>query len=159
MLILVAIIYYINIDKSDYVYLEDRKSYIIKEADNTFLDKYLSNKKTMVVFTASWCKYCVEEQEELNTFIKENKDKKIIIVSHDKNYEDLEKYLKDNNFNWFVILDKDKTIREHIDPGSSGIPSTYLLDKKKSIISMHKGTLTKDEFNTFFNEEMNVDIY
>ena len=50
-----------------------------------------------------------------------------------------------------VILDPEKTIRENIDPGSNGIPSSYLLDKEGKIINFHKGKLTKDQFISFFN--------
>lgn len=139
--------------KSDYVYLKDRQACMVQAADINYLDEYYGNENTMVVFSASWCKYCVEEQDELNNFIKNNPEKKVIIVSHDKTYEDLDKYLKDNNFNWFVIFDKDKTIREHIDPGSTGIPCAYLLDKNGKIIGFNKGAMTETEFLQFYNNE------
>lgn len=140
-----------NTASPEYVYLTNRESYIIHNVSNNFLDDYYGNEKTMIIFSASWCKYCVEEQEQLNSFITNNPDKKIIIVSHDKSYEELENYLKINNFNWFVIYDKDKTIRNHIDPGSSGIPSSYLLDKDGEIIGYSKGKKTESEFLKFYN--------
>lgn len=142
--------------KLKYVYLKDRESYIIQNVDDNFLNEYYNNENTMVVFTASWCKYCVEEQNELNNFIINNPDKKIVIVSHDKTYEDLENYLKTNNFNWFVIFDKDKTIRQHIDPGSNGIPSTYLLNKNGNIIGFSIGKKNEIEFLQFYNNEINI---
>lgn len=140
-----------NIEHSEYIYFNDRESYIIDNVSNNFLDNYYGREKTIIVFSASWCKYCVEEQEELNNFITNNPEKKIIIVSHDKSYEELENYLKINNFNWFVIYDKDKTIRNHIDPGSSGIPSSYLLDGQGKIIGYSKGKKTESEFLKFYN--------
>lgn len=143
-------------NKSDYIFSKDRQSYIIQNADENFLNNYYGNENTMVVFSASWCKYCVEEQNDLNNFIKNNPDKKVIIVSHDKTYEDLEKYLKTNNFNWFIIFDKDKTIREHIDSGSKGIPSSYLLNKKGKIIGFTKGVMTESEFLQFYNNEIYI---
>lgn len=149
----------ISLEKSQtfkYVYLNDRENYIIQNVDNSFLDDYYNDENTMVVFTASWCKYCVEEQNELNNFIINNPDKKVIIVSHDKTYEDLENYLKTNNFNWFVIFDKDKTIRNHIDPGSNGIPSTYLLNKSGKMIGFSIGTKNENEFLQFYNNEINI---
>lgn len=142
--------------KCDYVYLNNRTSYQINIADENFLNKYYGNKKTMVIFMASWCKYCNEEKDALNEFIQNNPDKKIIVVSHDKNYDDINNFLKENNFNWFVILDKDKTIRNNIDPGANGIPSAYLLDRRGNIIGYKRGELTKDEFLPFYNNEINI---
>jgi|GEM_PF-1876150 len=142
--------------KSDYIYLKDRVNYIIQTADENFLNNYYGNDNTMVVFSASWCKYCVEEQNELNNFINNNPEKKVLVVSHDKTYEDLDKYLKDNNLNWFVIFDKDKTIRQNIDPDVNGIPSTYLLNKNGKIIGYSKGVKTETEFLQFYNNEINI---
>lgn len=144
-------------NKSDYIFLKDRENYIIQNVDNNFLDNYYGNENTMVIFSASWCKYCVAEQNELNNFIQNNPDKKVIIVSHDKTYEDLDNYLKTNNFNWFVIFDKDKTIRQHIDPDVNGIPCAYLLNKNGKIIGFAKGEMTESEFLQFYNNE--IDIY
>jgi len=162
-LLMVAVpiaIYCINKDvfkKSDYIYLKDRTSYTIQNVDGNFLNNFYGNSNTMVIFMASWCSHCVDEKNELNNFIKNNPDKKVIIVSHDHTYEALEKYLKDSDLNWFVIFDKDKTIRKHIDPGTDGIPSAYLLDKNGKIIGFSKGIRTEVEFNQFYNNE--IDIY
>jgi len=144
-------------NNSNYVYLQDRKSYIIRTVSEKFLENYYGNEKTMIVFSASWCKYCVEEQNDLNNFIVNNPETKVIIVSHDDSYESLENYLKTNNFNWFVIFDKEKTIRQHIDPNVNGIPCEYLLDKSGKIIGFSKGAKTEEEFVQFYNNE--IDIY
>ncbi len=135
----------------DITIAKNRKSYVISE------DKNLSNftnkdDKTLVVFWATWCSYCVDEAQALNEYISFNPYKSIIIVSHDNNKDDLKNYLEENGYNWFVILDSEKTIRENLEPGSTGIPSSYLLDKDGKIINFHKGKLTTDEFASFFNE-------
>jgi thiol-disulfide isomerase/thioredoxin len=160
LIIVPILLYYFknNIFKiSDYIYLKNRDNYIVENVDANFLNNYYGNENTMLVFSASWCKYCVKEQDALNSFIENNPDSKVIIISHDKTYEDLINYLNDNSFNWFVIFDKDKTIRNNIDPGSSGIPSTYLLDKNGKIIGYSKGPKTEEEFLQFYNNE--IDIY
>lgn len=135
----------------DITIAKNRKSYVISE------DKNLSNftnkdDKTLIVFWATWCSYCVDEAEALNEYISSNPYKSIIIVSHDNNKDDLKNYLEENGYNWFVILDSEKTIRENLEPGSTGIPSSYLLDKDGKIINFHKGKLTTNEFASFFNE-------
>lgn len=127
-----------------------RKSYVITEDKNLY--NHLNDKEnTLVIFWATWCSYCLDESNDLNEYIKENPYKSIIVVSHDDNKDDVKNYLEENGYNWFVILDSEKTIRENIDPGSKGIPSSYLLDKEGKIINFHKGKLTKDQFISFFN--------
>jgi thiol-disulfide isomerase/thioredoxin len=132
--------------------LKNRQNYVIEEVTNKFLSNYLTEDKNLIIFSASWCKYCVEEQDELDKFIKSNPTKNIIIVSHDHNKSDLENYLTKNNLNWFTIFDKDKTIRENIDPGSKGIPSAYLLDKNGKILNTHNGKMDFQQFTDFFNQ-------
>ncbi len=135
--------------------LKSINNYSIHTADDTFLDKYIDkNNNTLVVFWSSLCSHCLNEAEELNNFIvSNNTNLKIIIVSHDYEYSDLEEYLKEHNYNWNVILDTDKTIRNHIDPGASGIPASYLLNKNGEIINYYKGELNFDEFTKFINLE------
>lgn len=156
-LIVIAIftILYVKTDifkrNKDITIAKNRKSYVISE------DKNLSNftnkdDKTLIVFWATWCSHCVDEAEALNEYISSNPYKSIIIVSHDNNKDDLKNYLEENGYNWFVILDSEKTIRENLEPGSTGIPSSYLLDKDGKIINFHKGKLTTNEFASFFNE-------
>ena len=129
---------------------KSRTSYVITEDKNLYNN--LNDKdNTLIIFWATWCHYCVEESNDLNEYIKNNPYKSIIVVSHDDNKDEVKNYLEENGYNWFVILDPEKTIRENIDPGSNGIPSSYLLDKEGKIINFHKGKLTKDQFISFFN--------
>ncbi len=138
----------------NYVQTNKRESSIIKMADNTYLDSYISKKKnTLVIFWASWCPSCKMESEALNNFILKQPNIPVIIVSHDKDYETLNNYLNINNYNWFVILDSEKTIREHIAPNTSGIPCAYLINTNGNIINYYKATFTEDMFLKFYNLE------
>ena len=130
---------------------KSRKNYIITDDKN--LSNYINkDEKTLVIFWATWCSYCLEESNELNEYIKSNPYKSIIVVSHDDNKDDVVNYLEENGYNWFVILDPEKTIRENIDPGSSGIPSSYLLNSDMNILNFHKGKLSIEQFVSFYNE-------
>lgn len=130
---------------------KSRKNYII--TDDKKLSNYINkDEKILVIFWATWCSYCLEESNELNEYIKSNPYKSIIVVSHDDNKDDVVNYLEENGYNWFVILDPEKTIRENIDPGSSGIPSSYLLNSDMNILNFHKGKLSIDQFVSFYNE-------
>ena len=143
-----------NYNEPEYIYASKRTEKTIVLADDTYLDNHLSKaKNTLVIFFATWCPDCTNEADSLNNFISNNKDIPVIIVSHDKEYEKLDKYLNDNGYNWFVILDSKKTIREHIDPGSKGIPSAYLLNSNNEIISYSDKTLTENEFLEFYTND------
>lgn len=136
--------------KKDLTYGKYRESFVISENRN--LESFVNDDtNAVVVFWATWCSHCVEEAEDLNNFITSNLGRKIIVVSHDYTKEDLEEYLKEKGYNWFVILDTDKTIREKLDPGSKGIPSSYLVNKDMNILNFHKGKLNLEQFNSFSN--------
>ena len=136
--------------KKDLTYGKYRDSYVISENRN--LESFVNDDtNAVVVFWATWCSHCVEEAEDLNNFITSNLGRKIIVVSHDYTKEDLEEYLKEKGYNWFVILDTDKTIREKLDPGSKGIPSSYLVNKDMNILNFHKGKLNLEQFINFSN--------
>ena len=127
-----------------------RKDYIV--SDDITLSNYINDEdKTLVIFWATWCEYCLQESEDLNEYINQNPYKSIIIVSHDDNIDDINNYLKEKGYNWFVIFDPNKTIRENLEPGSKGIPSSYLLDKNGNIANFHKGKLSLEDFQNFFN--------
>ena len=154
-MVILATLYFVyfktDIFKSkDLTYGKYREQFVISENKN--IENFVNtNENTILVFWATWCSHCVEEAEDLNKFITSNPHKKIIVVSHDYTKEDLEKYLSEKEYNWFVILDTDKTIREKIDPGSKGIPSSYLVNKELNILNFHKGKLVEDQFNSFAN--------
>lgn len=127
-----------------------RNEYII--SDDITLSNYINKEdKTLVIFWATWCEYCLQESEALNEYINQNPYNSVIIVSHDDNIDELNNYLQEKGYNWFVIFDPEKTIRETLDPGSKGIPSSYLLDNCGNITNFHKGKLSFEQFQNFFN--------
>ncbi len=157
LLIIIGIILYIKKDAifsgTKYVETKNRKSYIIENVDDTLLAKYLSKKeRTMVIVMATWCSHCQDEAPDLNKLITEFKDYNIIVVSQDEDVEEMKKFLRDNNFNWFVIFDKDKKIRTSIDPTVTTVPYMALFDVNGNVVSTHKGQFNYDGFYNFFNE-------
>lgn len=143
---------YLQKDKNEYIKTSKRDSYIIKKFDESYLLKYLQKENNLIVFFASDCHYCVEEAPGLNEFIKQNPNIPVIMVSHDKDESALQKYLTDNNYNWFVILDPEKKIRSHIDPDATGIPSNYLIDENYNILNYFKGPLKPEELKYFYEK-------
>lgn len=142
---------YFKIDPNGYVRFNQRETYIIKQFDETYLSKYLNKKeKTLIVFFSTRCGYCVDEANDLNNFLMQNPKIQTIIVSHDAHEASLQYYLEENKYKWFTILDSEKKIREYLEPGSSGIPCVYLLDKDGKIINQYEGPLTCDQFKSFY---------
>lgn len=140
--------------KKYYIPTKKRNNYVI--TNDTCLNKYISkNKNTLIVFWATWCPSCIEESNDLNEFITNNPDIPVIVVSHDKNIENVEKYLKENNYNWFVILDSNRELRKNIDTNTKGIPATYLLDKDLNILLKDVSKLSKEDFFNFYNLNFN----
>lgn len=151
LLILGIYLGFIRNKRLDLTKSKNRKSYIVAE-DKNINSLLVNNEKTVVVFWATWCKFCVEEADELNSFIIENKDIPVIIVSHDYEKENLDNYLNEKKYNWYFIFDAEKSIREGIDSGATGIPSTYILNKNGEIEAYHKGKLNKEQFEKLYNE-------
>lgn len=133
---------------------KNRDEYIIRSVDETLLKNYLQpGKNTIVAFWASWCPHCQDEAAALNEFITKNKNANIIVVSHDRNIDSLITYLENNyNYNWFVIYDTERLIRESIDPKASTIPRTYLLDDDGNIINKIERTATLEDLTNLYNQ-------
>lgn len=145
--------------KSDvnYKYIETskRKTYYIYDIDDTLLQKYVNrNELTMIVVLAAWCEVCRSEGNDLNTFIQENPSARVIIVSHDKNKEDLQFFLSSNNYNWFVIFDTERTIRQSLYSEANSIPYCFILDKDQKVVDIKKGKMTLDEFREIYNKNL-----
>lgn len=147
--------YAINM-KTNYIPTKRRNTYIIQNANDILLNNYISKKSnTLIVFWATWCPSCIEESNDLNEFINNNPDIPVIVVSHDKTIEKVEQYLKENNFNWFVILDSERKIRASLDTDTKGIPSTYLLNKDLNVISKEITQMSEKDFYDFYNFNFN----
>jgi thiol-disulfide isomerase/thioredoxin len=139
-----------------YIETSKRNAYYIYDVDDTLLKKYTNkNGLTMVVVLASWCDVCKSEANGLNTFIKENPNVRVIIVSHDTNKSDLQFFLASNNYNWFVILDIERTIRTSLYPDANSIPYCFILDKDEKVVDMEKGKMSLDEFREIYNKNIN----
>lgn len=144
---------YINYLKTPrYINYNKRESYIINNVDENLLKNYIAKKEnTLVIFWASWCPACLNEKDAIETFITNNSDIQTIIVSHDKELEELQNYLDKNNLKWQIIFDKEKTIRKSIDAESTAIPACFLLNSNGEVLTSHEGLLDADEILNLYN--------
>jgi hypothetical protein len=93
------------VENTTYLPYNQRYGTTLTTVYSTYLSNYYSDDNTLVIFWASWCHTCQEETQAISTLMAENPNKKIVVVSHDRNKEDLVKYISDNNLKWFVIFD------------------------------------------------------
>lgn len=100
------------------------------EGEKVGMDQFLG-KPVLVNFWATWCPNCLREMEDLEKAAKILKEKGIetILVS-DENIETLLVFEQRNpyHFNYFKYLEKKEELNIY------SIPTTYLLDKKGSIV-------------------------
>ena len=128
----------------NYVPLSQRNNSIIHTVTSSNIDCIDNSRNTILFFLASWCPSCIEEIDALKKAQLESENINYIIVSHDKNKEDLENFLIKYDANFFVLWDPNKYIRTKLNKEDTTIPGTYLLDKNKNVIEIQKDIMTYD---------------
>tara|TARA_B100000674_G_C37748348_1_gene872229 strand:+ start:96 stop:653 length:558 start_codon:yes stop_codon:yes gene_type:complete len=103
----------------------------------------IEKKFTLINFFASWCTPCKVEHPLFFTLGKDYPNLFILGINHKDNKNDALKYLLDdgNPYN-FVGVDEDGLIA--LEFGVFGLPETFLIDAKGTIIYKITGPLTKD---------------
>lgn len=105
-------------------------------------------KKVLINFWTTWCKYCRVEMPVLQKFYEQTKDKNwqvlmVNITSMEKNFSDVENYLKSNNFTFPVLIDKDGLVTAQY--GINSIPTSFILNEKGEVIKTKMGPFSEDE--------------
>ncbi len=91
----------------------------------------LKGKVILINFWASWCKPCRQEMPSLQRLqkkMKNNSDFLIITVLFKEDAREALQFLKSNNINLPVLLDTDLSASKAY--GVTGVPETYVVDKK-----------------------------
>lgn len=82
-------------------------------------------------FWASWCKPCREEMPAIQALYNRFRDDgrfRMMMVLYKDDYEKASAYMKENNFQFPVMIDKDGKAAGMY--GITGVPETYIIDKK-----------------------------
>jgi DsbE subfamily thiol:disulfide oxidoreductase len=91
----------------------------------------LKDSVVLVNFWATWCQPCRDEMPSLQTLYNQFKEKKgfrMVTVLYRDDYQRAMAYMKENNYEVPVLLDSSgNTARSY---GVTGVPETYILDKK-----------------------------
>ena len=86
-------------------------------------------KPILLNFWATWCPYCREERQYLNSFYKEYKDKGIVVisVSTDRSPDLVRAYLKKVPMNFIILHDTSRQAARAY--GVSSLPTSFLIDR------------------------------
>ncbi|MCL4439839.1 MAG: TlpA family protein disulfide reductase [Firmicutes bacterium] len=108
----------------------------------------LRGQKVLINFWTTWCKYCREEMPVLQKFYEQTKDKNwqvlmVNITSSEKSFSDVEKYLKENQFTFPVLLDKDGSVAAQY--GINSIPTSFILNEKGEVVTTKIGPFREAE--------------
>jgi peroxiredoxin len=104
----------------------------------------LSSLKGKVIFLnvwATWCGPCREEMPSMETLyddLKGNRDFVMLAVSQDtKGKSAVVPYVEKNGYHFKVLLDPENKVSDSY--GVSGVPETFIIDRKGRIVAHHMG--------------------
>ena len=107
-------------------------------------------KYVMINFWATWCSACKSELPDLEKFYNENKnnkDFKFLTIDVGENKDVLEKFMKENKYNFDVLLDKNTEVS--YDYTATALPTTVLIDKEGYIKKIILGAMNKNSMNSY----------
>jgi peroxiredoxin len=110
----------------------------------------LSDFKGKVVVLDFWATWCPPCREEIPNFIKiqkewKNKGVTMVGLSMDTTTPaDVAAFVKENGMNYPIVMANDKTAEAY--GADSGIPFTFVIDRKGQIVARHQGITAKAVF-------------
>ena len=123
-----------------------------EEMINRLFMSGLNNKEIeLVLKDAHTVPICIESIRELEKFQEKYKEKvKVITINAGDVRLELEKFLKDNDYNIEVLTDRQNDI-----PRNYGIigPTLIVLDKGGTILYIYEQSLTEEDFKKILNEK------
>lgn len=135
------------------------KNIKIKAADFTLKDmsgKEVSlsdfkGKKVFLNFWASWCPPCKAEMPEMEKLYQETKDSDLVILAINlaEDKSTVQNFLKDNQYNFPVLLDTDNSVASNYQVVS--IPTSFFIDKEGNIIDKHIGTMSIENMKSYIS--------
>lgn len=111
-------------------------------------------KSVYLNFWATWCPPCRKEMPAMEKIYQEYKDKGLVVLTIDigEDKETVKKFIKDNNFNFEVLLDSDQSVADKY--SITSIPVSYFIDKDGNINDKRVGALQEDEMRSYIKKLM-----
>lgn len=102
-------------------------------------------------FWATWCPPCVREMPYMNELYPKYKDKMdFVIASVDEKETDVVTFQKKNNYQFPIYYAKNSEVASAYQ--LQGIPTSVLIDGQGNIITVHVGSMSKEDMESFFNK-------
>lgn len=139
MLVLASAAFYL-IDKRQESFIQPVKNGTEMPLYELLLDEDIKDHQLILVnFFASWCEGCQMEHEKLLTLSKE-KDIYIIGIAFQDTEERVSAFLKEKGNPYHKII-YDKDGHHAINWGIYGVPESYVLNAKATLLYRHQGVL------------------
>lgn len=102
-------------------------------------------KVVIINFWATWCPPCKAEIPDFIELYKTYQKKGLVILGIAlDNKSKVEKFVKDNNVNYPILLGDQEV--SNLYGGITGIPTTFIVDRKGNIKNVYVGLRTKEVF-------------
>jgi peroxiredoxin len=115
------------------------------EGKNVTLDDF-KGKVVVLNFWATWCPPCRAEIPDFINVYKKYRSKGVEIVGislDHKGWEVVRPFIKHNKINYPVLLGDQRIARSYGNVRS--IPTTFIIDKKGTIVDQHVGVMTEKD--------------
>jgi peroxiredoxin len=122
----------------------------INDDDVTLSD--FKGKKVLLNFWATWCPYCVKEMPDLNKLYKENEENLVVIgVDVGEDVEIVNKFLKENNVDYPIILDTNGRVALKYNAHIS-LPTSYIIDEEGVVKASQIGMMSYEQMKSLINQ-------
>lgn len=108
----------------------------------------MSGKPVWIIFWATYCHACQEEEPDLRQAYARYRDNDLVVLAIDAGEpaEDVRRYVAERRLPWRIALDPGRRTFEAY--GAIGTPTHYFVDRDGRIISRAFGRLELDEMET-----------
>jgi thiol-disulfide isomerase/thioredoxin len=112
-------------------------------------------KAVLLNFWATWCQPCKIEMPWLIEFEKDYKAEGFEVVGvamEDTDKAEIEKFLKEMNVNYVVLLGKESVGEEY--GGVLGLPTTFYIGRDGTIVEQHAGLISKSDIEAHIKKAL-----
>lgn len=107
------------------------------------LDEY-KDKAVVINFWATWCTYCVKEMPALQAQWEKWRDQGVVVLGVNTGEDEMtvQNFVRQTGVDFPILFDTDnEAVRDY---GIVPMPTTFFVDKKGKISSIHQGELNLD---------------